>query len=155
MTVEVIRSGALDGIRHGFLGRRGGVSTGTVAGLNVGLGSVDAPDAIAENRRRAVEAVAPGAALVTVYQVHSAETVIARAPWPDDARPHADAIVTDQPGLALGIVTADCAPVLFADRAAGVIGAAHQRLTGADAMGTLFRAMAMTAADWPEPAGFA
>ena len=131
MTVEVIHSEVLDGVRHGFLGRRGGVSAGTAAGLNVGLGSVDAPDAIAENRRRAVEAVAPGAALVTVYQVHSAEAVVACAPWPDDSRPHADAIVTDRPDLALGIVTADCAPVLLADQAAGVIGAAHAGWKGA------------------------
>ena len=125
MSIDVLTAPLLGSIRHGFLGRRGGVSTGTVAGLNVGLGSVDAPDAIAENRCRAVEAIAPGAALVTVYQVHSAEAVVACAPWPDAARPHADAIVTDRPGLALGIVTADCAPVLLADRAAGVIGAAH------------------------------
>ncbi|MEP6784674.1 MAG: peptidoglycan editing factor PgeF [Sphingomonadales bacterium] len=131
MTVEVVTATALAGVRHGFLGRVGGVSTGAVAGLNVGLGSADDPDAIAENRRRAVAAIAPGAALATVYQVHSAEVVLATAPWHDDVRPHADAIVTDRPGLVLGILTADCAPVLFADAQAGVIGAAHAGWKGA------------------------
>lgn len=120
----------LDAVPHGFLGRRGGVSTGVCAGLNVGLGSDDDPDAVRENRRLAVEAVAPGARLVTVHQVHSA-TVIPAGTWPDDARPHADALVTNQPGLALGILTADCTPVLFADAAAGIVGAAHAGWKGA------------------------
>lgn len=131
MMVEVIRSGLLEGVRHGFLGRRGGVSTGVCGGLNVGLGSGDDPEKIAANRRLAVEAVAPGASLVTVHQVHSAEAVAATAPWPDDARPHADALVTDRPGLVLGILTADCTPVLFADPQAGVVGAAHAGWKGA------------------------
>lgn len=131
MTVEVIRSGLLEGVRHGFLGRRGGVSTGLCGGLNVGLGSGDDPEKIAANRRLAVEAVAPGARLVTVHQVHSAEAVAATAPWPDDARPRADALVTDRPGLVLGILTADCTPVLFADPQAGVVGAAHAGWKGA------------------------
>jgi YfiH family protein len=129
--VEVVRSEVLRGIPHGFLGRRGGVSEGLVAGLNVGLGADDDEEAVAENRRRAVEAVLPGAALVTVYQVHSADAVQATAPWPQDSRPRADAMATDRPGLLLGIVTADCAPVLFADREAGVIGAAHAGWRGA------------------------
>jgi polyphenol oxidase len=131
MNVEVVTSPSLFGTSHGFLGRRGGVSTGLVAGLNVGLGSADDPLAVAENRRRAVGAVAPGAALTTVFQIHSPEVVVATAAWPDDARPHADALVTDRPGLALGILTADCAPVLFADIQAGVIGAAHAGWKGA------------------------
>jgi YfiH family protein len=131
VTVEVIRAAALDGIPHGFLGRRGGVSTGFCAGLNAGFGSGDDRDAIAENRRLAVAAVAPGASLVTVYQIHSARTVTVEAPWPDDNRPEADAIVTDRPGLVLGILTADCTPVLLADREAGVIGAAHAGWKGA------------------------
>jgi hypothetical protein len=118
-------------VPHGFLGRAGGVSKGVCEGLNVGLGSDDSRQAIHENRRRAVAAVAPGADLVTVFQVHSADVLVATAPWPDDARPHADALVTDRPGLALGILTADCAPVLFADPAAGVIGAAHAGWKGA------------------------
>jgi YfiH family protein len=115
---------------HGFLGRRGGVSEGVCAGLNVGLGSGDDRDAIAENRRRAIATVAPGARLVTVHQIHSADVVYA-APWPDDGRPRADAMVTDRPGLALGILTADCAPILLADAEAEVIGAAHAGWKGA------------------------
>lgn len=129
MTVEVIRAAALDGVAHGFLGRRGGVSAGLVAGLNTGSGSQDDPAAIAENRRRAVAAVRPGASLVTVFQTHSADAVTVEAPF--DERPQADALVTGRPGLALGILTADCAPVLLADREAGVIGAAHAGWKGA------------------------
>jgi polyphenol oxidase len=130
MTIDVVRS-RLIGVPHGFLGRRGGVSEGVCAGLNVGLGSGDDRKAIAENRRRAVEAVASGARLATVHQVHSPNVVVATAPWPDDARPHADALVTDRAGLALGILTADCAPVLLADAEAGVVGAAHAGWKGA------------------------
>lgn len=129
--VEVLRAQALDGVVHGFLGRRGGVSTGTVAGLNVGLGAGDEPEAVAQNRRLAVAAVAPGARLVTVYQVHSADCVTVSEPWDELQRPRADALVTDRPGLLLGVVTADCAPVLLADRAAGVVGAAHAGWRGA------------------------
>ena len=129
MTPDVIRSTALEGVAHGFLGRRGGVSTGIVAGLNVGLGSGDDPAAIAENRARACAAVLPGAALVTCYQIHSNDVVtVAQAP---DDRPPGDALVTDRPGFALGILTADCAPVLFADTTAGVVGAAHAGWKGA------------------------
>ena len=131
MSVEAIRAAALAGVPHGFLGRRGGVSEGICGGLNTGWGSGDDVAAIAENRRRAVAAVAPGARLVTVHQVHSPDALHASAPWPDDRRPHADAMVADRPGLALGILTADCAPVLLADRAAGVIGAAHAGWKGA------------------------
>ena len=131
VSLDVIRAGALDGVAHAFLGRRGGVSEGVCAGLNVGWGSGDDREAIAENRRRAIAAVAPGARLVTVHQVHSGEALYAAEPWPDAGRPHADAMVTDRPGLALGILTADCAPVLLADREAGVIGAAHAGWKGA------------------------
>ena len=129
--VEVLRAEALAGIPHGFLGRRGGVSQGAIAGLNIGLGAEDDSEAVTENRRRAVSAVLPDARLATVYQVHSADVVEVRTPWPQDARPRADGMVTDRPGLLLGIVTADCAPVLFADREAGVIGAAHAGWRGA------------------------
>ncbi|MXO60607.1 peptidoglycan editing factor PgeF [Altererythrobacter salegens] len=129
--VEVIRSTALSGIPHGFLGRRGGVSQGVIAGLNAGLGAGDDDEAVAENRRRAVAAVLPGADLATVYQVHSAEAVPVVASWPQDERPRADAMATDRPGVVLGIVTADCAPVLLADRRAGVVGAAHAGWRGA------------------------
>jgi YfiH family protein len=131
MSIDIFTAAALGGIRHGFLGRRGGVSEGVCAGLNVGWGSGDDRAAIAENRRCAVEAVAPAAALVTVHQVHSADSVAVVTPWPDDSRPKADAIVTDRPGLALGILTADCAPVLLADPQAGVVGAAHAGWKGA------------------------
>ncbi len=119
------------GVPHGFLTRTGGVSLGPVAGLNAGLGAGDDPAAVRENRRLAVEAVLPGAALASVHQLHSADCVVATAPWPEAERPHADALVTDRPGLLLGIVTADCAPVLFADREAGVVGAAHAGWKGA------------------------
>ncbi len=129
--MEVIRAAALQDLPHGFLGRRGGVSTGVVAGLNVGLGAGDDSDAVAENRARAVATVCPGAGLATVYQVHSPDCVATTRPWPDAQRPHADALVTATPGLLLGIVTADCAPVLLADREAGVIGAAHAGWKGA------------------------
>ena len=129
--VEVIRAPVLAGAQHGFLGRRGGVSTGFVAGLNVGLGAGDNAAAVAQNRARAVAAVLPGAQLATVYQVHSSTCVPVSMPWPDAARPHADAMVTHRPGLLLGILTADCAPVLLADRDAGVVGAAHAGWKGA------------------------
>ncbi|MDX5986164.1 peptidoglycan editing factor PgeF [Sphingomonas echinoides] len=121
----------LAGIPHGFLGRIGGVSTGIHAWLNVGIGSDDDAAAVIENRARAVAAVQPGARLLSPYQVHSADCVTVVTPFADDARPHADALVTDRPGLALGIVTADCAPVLLADVQAGVIGAAHAGWKGA------------------------
>lgn len=130
MTVSVTRSGLI-GVPHGFLGRVGGVSTGQVAGLNCGIGSRDDPAAVAENRRRAVAAIAPGATLVQPFQIHSPDVLTVDTPWPDDARPPADALVTNRPGIALGILTADCAPVLFADIEAGVIGAAHAGWKGA------------------------
>jgi hypothetical protein len=131
MTIEPFRAKALAGLPHGFLGRRGGVSRGVVQGLNTGWGAEDDPEAVRENRRRAVEAVAPGARLVTLHQTHSPDALYVTEPFPDDNRPPADAMVTDVPGLVLGILTADCAPVLFADREAGVIGAAHAGWKGA------------------------
>ena len=131
MSVEVIRATSLGPTPHGFLGRRGGVSTGELAGLNVGYGSNDERSAIDENRRRAIAAVLPGAELATVHQVHSAEAVFVERAWAQDQRPNADAMVTDKPGLLLGILTADCAPVLLADAEAGVIGAAHTGWRGA------------------------
>jgi polyphenol oxidase len=130
VSVEVIRAAALDGIAHGFLGRRGGVSTGIHSGLNVGVGSDDDRAAVARNRDLAADAVLPGAALVTVHQVHSADVATVDAPFPGD-RPRADAMVTRTPGLLLGILTADCAPVLLADREASVVGAAHAGWKGA------------------------
>ena len=131
MTVEVNRARALGDVPHGFLGRRSGVSTGLYAGLNVGTGSDDDPATIAENRRLARDAVLPGAILLNPYQVHSADCVTVTGPWDEALRPHADGVVTDRPGIALGILTADCAPVLLADCAAGVVGAAHAGWKGA------------------------
>jgi YfiH family protein len=129
--VEVILATALDGVAHGFLGRRGGVSSGIHAGLNVGIGSADDARTVARNRTLALDAVRPGATLTTVYQVHSSDCVTVLAPFGEGLRPHADALVTDRPGLALGVLTADCAPVLFADVQAGVVGAAHAGWKGA------------------------
>ena len=129
--VEVIRSTSLSAVPHGFLGRRGGVSSGIHEGLNVGLGSADAQDAVRENRARATEAVLPGGKLVTLHQVHSSLAVQVSAAFPDKGRPRADALATDRPGLLLGILTADCGPVLLADPAAGVVGAAHAGWKGA------------------------
>jgi YfiH family protein len=129
--VERIRAVSLGGFPHGFLGRRGGVSGGELAGLNVGYGSSDRPEAIDENRRLAVAAILPGAELATVHQVHSADAVMVENAWPKDARPRADAMVTDRANVLLGILTADCAPVLFADEEAGVVGAAHAGWRGA------------------------
>ena len=129
--MEVLRSRALAGVAHGFLGRRGGVSEGVCAGLNVGLGSGDDPERIRANRRLAVDSVRAGAELATLHQIHSADALYVATAYPDDARPRADAMVTDRPGLVLGILTADCAPVLLADRQAGVVGAAHAGWKGA------------------------
>jgi polyphenol oxidase len=131
MSVERIEAAALGGVPHGFLGRRGGVSTGLYAGLNVGLGSDDDRAAILRNRDLARDAVLPGAALVTVRQVHSPDVVTVTEAIAEDARPAADALVTDRPGLLLGILTADCVPVLFVDVQAGVVGAAHAGWKGA------------------------
>jgi YfiH family protein len=130
MTIDIMRAAALGQVPHGFLGRAGGVSSGIFASLNVGLGSSDDREAVRENRRRAVAAIGRDLTLATVHQVHSPYVVEAET-WADDARPQADALVTDRPGVALGILTADCAPVLFADGQAGVIGAAHAGWKGA------------------------
>ncbi len=129
--LDIATSPLLDGAVHGFLGRAGGVSEGIHAGLNIGLGSDDARDAIMENRRRAVDGLMPGGELVTVHQVHSADVVTVTGPLPLDQRPHADAMVTNQSNLLLGILTADCVPVLFHDPQANVIGAAHAGWKGA------------------------
>lgn len=117
----------LAGVAHAFLDRRGGVSTGLYAGLNCGFGSGDDRDAVSENRRRALAAVGADR-LAVLHQTHSAEAVTLTGP-PKGLR--ADGMATDRPGLALGILTADCAPVLFADVEAGVVGAAHCGWRGA------------------------
>ena len=119
-------------IRHGFFTREGGVSEGLFASLNCGPGSGDNANAVAENRRRALQRLGLAAgALCTLHQCHSANVVLAESPWSIDARPRADAVVTRAKGLALGILTADCAPVLLADPSAGVLGAAHAGWKGA------------------------
>jgi YfiH family protein len=119
-------------IRHGFFTREGGVSEGLYASLNCGPGSSDKPEAVRENRRRAMEMLdLPEEALVTLYQTHSSDVVVVTEPWEAGNAPKADAMVTDRPGIALGILTADCAPVLFADGKSGIIGAAHAGWKGA------------------------
>lgn len=121
----------LPGLRHGFFTRHGGVSTGPYASLNVALASRDDPAAVAANRARIRRAMGADH-LVSAHQVHGIEVVPVTDPWGDDGpRPRGDGLVTDRPGLALGIVTADCGPVLFADREAGVVGACHAGWKGA------------------------
>jgi polyphenol oxidase len=119
-------------IRHGFFTREGGVSEGIYASLNCGPGSSDDPAAVVENRARIMAMMdLPPKALVTVHQAHTADVVLVEGPWERDERPVADAMVTTCPGVALGILTADCAPVLLADGRAGVIAAAHAGWRGA------------------------
>lgn len=122
----------LSGIRHGFFTRVGGVSDGIYDSLNGGVGSEDSPAKVAENRARMAKhlGVTPDHFL-TCYQIHSPEVVVAETPWPASERPRADAIVTRVPNLAIGISTADCGPVLFADPEARVLGAAHAGWRGA------------------------
>ena len=131
---EPLRHPALDGAaaRHGFFGRWGGVSGGIHAGLNVGFGSDDDRDAVARNRALAMRGlgVAPEG-LTTLHQVHSAEAVILDGPIPPGQAPRADGMATDRPGVVLGILTADCAPVLLLDPEARVIGACHAGWKGA------------------------
>ncbi|MCV3270584.1 peptidoglycan editing factor PgeF [Roseobacter sinensis] len=124
MTLEILTSDVLSRVRHGFFTRRGGASSGVFSGLNCGHGSSDQTEIVAINRARAAQAmgVAPNH-LVGVHQVHSPTVVTVTEPFTD--KPKADALVTDKPGFALSVLTADCQPVLFADAEAGVIGAAH------------------------------
>jgi hypothetical protein len=122
----------LPGIRHGFFTRAGGVSDGIYTSLNGGIGSSDAPANVAQNRARMASALAVRPErLLTAYQAHTSDVVTVDVPWTPDTRPRADAIVTQARGLAIGVTTADCGPVLFADAQAGVIGAAHAGWRGA------------------------
>ena len=122
----------LPGIRHAFFTRAGGVSDGVYTSLNGGVGSSDATANVSENRARmAAQLGVEPERLLTAYQIHSPNVVVAQTPWPHSERPRADAIVTRTPGLAIGISTADCGPVLLADAQAGVIGAAHAGWRGA------------------------
>ena len=124
---------ALDGVQHRFFTRRGGVSAGLYSSLNCGYGSGDQPDNVRENRRRAAAAFDLGESdLLTVHQFHSTDVLtVADQRWSSPGAPKADAMVTDRPGVVLGVLAADCAPVLFADGRAGVIGAAHAGWKGA------------------------
>jgi YfiH family protein len=121
-----------DGVHHGFFTRQGGVSSGIYSSLNCGLGSKDDPANVAENRARVAETLGSEPdRLLTLFQVHCAKVIVAKKPWALDGAPEADAIVTKVPGLAIGVLTADCAPVLFCDAEARVIGAAHAGWRGA------------------------
>lgn len=130
-TPPLTRSALLGAVPHGFAGRRGGVSSGDLASLNTGTGSGDDPIAIARNRALVRDAVLPGAVLLGVYQVHGTTCAVADGAWDEADRPEADALVTNNPHILLGILTADCVPVLFADTDAGVVGAAHAGWKGA------------------------
>ena len=130
MTLEPLTSDLLAPFAHGFFTRRGGSSSGIFAGLNCGPGSSDQTSAVAMNRARVADALGlPSNALLSLNQVHSADVVTVTHATAD--RPRADAMVTATPGLGLGILTADCQPVLFADARAGVVGAAHAGWKGA------------------------
>ncbi len=123
---EIERSPVLEGVAHGFFGSAGGAH-------QFGFGGPGVPDDVAALRDEAAQAIAPGSKVITPHQVHSPDVITVMAPWDDvaEGRPVADAVVTNQTGLALGVVTADCAPVLFADARSGVIGAAHAGWRGA------------------------
>ncbi|MEM9059570.1 MAG: peptidoglycan editing factor PgeF [Pseudomonadota bacterium] len=127
-TLNPIQSDLLGSVTHGFFTRQGGVSEGIYAGLNGGQGSSDTREAVAENRRRISEHLGAGH-LASVNQIHSPDCLTVTGPLED--RPRADAMATSTPGIALAVLTADCTPVLFADRNAGVIGAAHAGWKGA------------------------
>ncbi|WP_150523918.1 peptidoglycan editing factor PgeF [Roseibium sediminis] len=130
----MIKADALEkpGIVHGFFTRQGGVSDGIYASRNVGLGSNDDRDKVLENRKRIANALGTEAdRLATPYQIHSADVITLAEPFSENDDRKADALVTNQKGLAIGILTADCGPVLFADAEAGVVGAAHAGWKGA------------------------
>ena len=133
--LEATKLSALNGVRHGFFTRKGGVSDDTVGdmnGLNCGYGADDSPENVARNRDIAMRQLGrSGEHLVTAYQIHSAHAVQVEQPWPRAASPEADAMASRNTNVALGILTADCAPVLFADADARVIGAAHAGWRGA------------------------
>lgn len=127
-----LSSPVLEGVRHGFFTREGGVSGGIYAGLNLGAGSKDDPAAVAENKARLAAAIdAAPERVLYLHQVHSDRALTVSGPWAEDADRKADAMVTATPGLALAVLSADCAPILLADPEAGVIGAAHSGWKGA------------------------
>ncbi|MFZ5690372.1 MAG: peptidoglycan editing factor PgeF [Pseudomonadota bacterium] len=132
MKLHAASLSALDGVRHAFFTREGGVSGGIYASLNSGVGSQDDAANVAENRARMAKALGVEShRLITAFQIHSPNVVIVDEPWTVETRPKADAIVTKTPGLAIGVSTADCGPLLFADAQARVIGAAHAGWRGA------------------------
>ena len=129
LTLDVLDDAA---IRHAFFTREGGVSEGMFASLNCGFGSGDDPDNVARNRAIAADRLGlTSDRLVTCYQIHSATVLKVETPWRREDSPRADGMVTDRPGIALGVLAADCAPILFADAQAGIIGAAHGGWRGA------------------------
>jgi YfiH family protein len=126
ITLSVLADCSGDGVRHAFFTREGGVSGGIYAALNCGFGSRDDPEKVAENRAIAASRLGLGVErLVSCHQVHGTTTITVEQPWSRRANPRADGMVTAVPGIAIGVLAADCAPVLFADPAARVIGAAH------------------------------
>lgn len=128
--LEILTHEALSPVVHGFFTRKGGASSGIFQGLNCGQGSTDQTEAVAINRERVAQKLnLPREALLGVHQIHSSDVITVTAPW--DKAPRADAMVTREPGIALSVLTADCQPVLFADKTAGVIGAAHAGWRGA------------------------
>ncbi|MDH3580700.1 MAG: peptidoglycan editing factor PgeF [Hyphomicrobiales bacterium] len=131
MLIEAKSLAEIENLRHGFFTRDGGVSDGIYASLNCGLGSSDVTDKVMENRRRVEACLGSVDHLVTPYQCHSADVVVTDGPWRREDLPRADGIVTNTPGLAIGVSTADCVPVLFAEPAAGIVGAAHAGWRGA------------------------
>jgi YfiH family protein len=130
--LQALSLAELEGLHHAFFTRAGGVSQGVYATLNGGVGSNDAPDKVAENRARMAVALGVTAdRLLTPYQIHSPDVAIVEEPWTQHNRPRADGVVTHVARLAIGVSTADCGPLLFADSQAGVIGAAHAGWRGA------------------------
>ncbi len=131
MTLEILTADTLSGFRHGFFSRRGGASSGVFQGLNCSFGSSDQTEAVAINRNHVAGAMQVDvAALACLHQHHSSKVLTISAPL-NAERPKADAMVSATKGIALGVLTADCAPVLFADHQAGIIGAAHAGWKGA------------------------
>lgn len=139
----------LPGVRHGFFTRRGGVSEGPYESLNCGYGSGDDRRRVAANRRRAMQRLGADGECLTAYQIHSDTVITVESPWSPEKAPRADGLVVGRPGVALGVLTADCVPVLFADATAGVVGVAHGGWRGALAgiMEATVEAMAGLGAD--------
>jgi len=132
MILQAATLSEIGGIRHAFFTREGGVSAGVYATLNAGIGSRDNPGQVRENRARMASSLGlPPEHLLTAYQIHSAEAAIVDRPWAADERPRVDALVTSTRGLAIGVTTADCGPVLLADARCGVVSAVHAGWRGA------------------------